>query len=128
MTKILANFVYTGHDADVQMVGLADDQFETKEYVLFQRTSKPTADEIALGHDQVHMTVGGENRSAYGGIRSIVLFDDRLLIQVEASTSELLETDTDIEVRLGSSLESLTQFAEALRTMVGSRFQDRRGI
>ena len=74
-----------------------------------------------------HITVGPEHRSAYGGVRSIELFDDRLEVKVAQSAAELLGTDLEVVVRFEISLESLAQLAEAFGLMAGSVFADRRG-
>lgn len=68
-----AGFI-TCQEADgVIMVGFADDQFATSEYVLLQRTLAPKEQDRKLGLDGVHIEVDGPDNSGYDGIELIRL-------------------------------------------------------
>jgi hypothetical protein len=78
MQKVLkANFLYGGVDEDsnVLMVGFADDEFDTKEYILLQKTLVPDQKDKELGLDKVH-EYNDQSRSTYAGILNIVMYND----------------------------------------------------
>jgi len=74
------------------MVGFADNQFETREYLLLQRTMMPNEQDRNLGLDGIHIQVDGPNKSGYDGIESIRL------------------RRTDVEIIIGPKLLPLIGF------------------
>jgi hypothetical protein len=84
MQKVLkANFLYGGvdEDSDVLMVGFADDEFDTKEYILLQKTLVPGQKDKELGLDKVHIEYNDQSRSTYAGILNIVMYNDGIEIR-----------------------------------------------
>ena len=59
-----ASFVYCGIEDETLLIRFADDEFETKEYVLFQKSL--CIEDIPI-LNKVHITLNSENRSEYGG-------------------------------------------------------------
>lgn len=59
-----ALFVYYGVEDETVLIGFADDEFETNEYVLFQKFLY--IEDIPI-LNKVHITLNSENRSEYGG-------------------------------------------------------------
>jgi len=89
-----AGFI-TCEEADgVIMVGFADDQFATSEYVLFQRTLAPDEQDKKLALDGVHVQVDSPDKSGYDGIESIRL------------------GRTEAEIVVGQSLVSIIGFGK----------------
>ena len=109
----------------VLMAGLADDQFDTKDFVLFQKTCHPTSDDIALGHDQIHTTVGNQ-KSAYGGIESIELFYDYLKLKFRSETAKSMQIHPELMVKFDPKLKSIAEISESLKEIAGNFYVDRR--
>jgi len=126
MTEFFANFGYAQDDGELLMVGLADDQFDTKEYILFQKTSNPSANDVELGHNRIHTSLGNDLCSAYGGIKTIKLFSDRLEIRFESQTAKSLGSGPEVLVRFKPELDSLPLIANLLEAMAGPIFADQR--
>jgi hypothetical protein len=53
------------------MVGFADDEFNTNEYVLLQRTLQPDEQDRSLRLDGVHLQVDSPDQSGYDSIKNI---------------------------------------------------------
>jgi len=87
-TKLISNFVFAGIEDDVIMVGFADDEFNTKEHLLLQKALEFDEQDIALGHDKVHITYIDELYSSYGGIIKFELINDVIEIQFDKDTAK----------------------------------------
>lgn len=124
--EINAKFAYAGNDGEVMMAGFADEKFDTRDYVLFQRSCHPSAADVALGHDRVHTTVGPHEGSGYGGIRSIELFGNHLKLGIGLEAVQALGAGPVLVVRFDPSLESLDEVAEMLCLIAGDLFVDLR--
>jgi len=124
--EFIAKFAYAGVDGEVMMAGLADEEFDTRDYVLFRRSCHPGAADVALGHDRIHTEIGPNEGSAYGGIKSIELFSDYLKVEVELNAARSLGTGPELLVRFDPNLESIAQVAGMLERIAGDLFADRR--
>lgn len=126
MAQFIAGFAYAGESDGVLMAGLADDQHETVNYLLFQRAVDPGAQDVELGQDEVYVTLNGGTSSCYGGIESISLVSNGLKVRVDSSTAETLGTEQDFVVSFDHRLEGLDAFSLMLGRMFES-FVDGRG-
>lgn len=118
-----AGFVYTQDDGEVAMVGFADQQYDTRAYVLLQRTLRPSGDDVRRGWDDVHITVDDETRSAYGGVKRITLFEKRVLIEVSPTTANHLGTREAIGVNMENAQVDVGQLAEMLKLLCGKHVE-----
>ena len=127
MTPIFtADFSYVQDDGSVQMAGLADDQFKTKQCVLLQKTIRPSAQDRRVGQDQVHITVNDQEHSAYGGIKQVLLNRDNLVIRLSPKTSQELGTEEQFTVAFAPNLPGLDRLSDSLRAMLATSFFDQR--
>ncbi len=123
-TEMAASFAYTENGGGVAMVGFADHQYDTKEYVILQRTLRPTSDDIRRGWDNVHIMVNDESRSAYGGVKQITLHDiTHVLIEVESATANYLRIGATIDINIANALVDRGQLAEILKLVCGEYVQ-----
>ncbi|MBQ4898068.1 hypothetical protein KB559_04375 [Paenibacillus sp. Marseille-P2973] len=90
-----ASFVYCGIEDETILIGFADDEFETKEYVLFQK-SLYIEDNPLL--NKIHITLNSENRSQYGGILRIVLRRKLISIFLSEETARSLGVNDSIDI------------------------------
>jgi Immunity protein 10 len=102
-TVLDAGYVYSSDDGEVVMAGFADQQYGTKRYVLLQRGKTVSAQERALGQDQVHMTVDDQDRSTYGGIRTAELERDIVKINLDQRCAQQLGTEEEIVIRFAAT-------------------------
>ncbi|HUT11542.1 MAG TPA: Imm10 family immunity protein [Thermoguttaceae bacterium] len=110
-----AGFVYTQNDGEIAMVGFADQQYDTKAYVLLQRTLRPSGDDVRRGWDDVHVTVNDQTRSAYGGVKRITLRNKQVLIKVSPTTANHLGTGETISVNMENAQVDIGKLAEMLK-------------
>ncbi|GKV54468.1 hypothetical protein NCCP2222_04150 [Sporosarcina sp. NCCP-2222] len=82
-----ASFVYVGIEDETILIGFADDEFETKEYVLFQKSL--CIEDIPI-LNKVHITLNSEDRFAYGGIGKIILRRKDISIYLSQETARSL--------------------------------------
>ncbi|EGK14144.1 hypothetical protein HMPREF9374_0403 [Desmospora sp. 8437] len=94
-TILKCNFLYAQKENNVVIVGFADDEFNSKEYVLLQK-SLVSEEQDRL--DQVHITFNDPSRSAYGEIVKFVLKNDSVIIWIDSDTADMLETDEKIKI------------------------------
>ncbi|MFJ7405020.1 MULTISPECIES: Imm10 family immunity protein [unclassified Lysinibacillus] len=90
-----ASFVYCGIEDETILIGFADDEFDTKEYVLFQKSL--FIDDIPF-LNKVHITLNSENRAAYGGIVRIILSQKLISIILSKETASSLGVADSIDI------------------------------
>lgn len=96
MTTLLkASFVYYGIEDETLLIGFADNEFETKEYVLFQ---KPLCMEDIPILNKVHITVNSQDRSEYGGIVRIIISRKLMSIFLSEETARSLGVNDLIDI------------------------------
>lgn len=115
-TNLQYHFVASDEDNDVLTVGLADSQFDTKEYLWFQRYLDPDED------DGVYIERNGQEYGTYGGIEKLVLFRDKIELSLSATTAKILDTEQVIEINFSATDEQFENFrAELKRVFDGER-------
>ncbi|MBB3114158.1 hypothetical protein FHS18_006276 [Paenibacillus phyllosphaerae] len=121
-----AQFLYSNCDEeiDVILVGFADQEFETKEYILLQRSLESDDRDKALGLDKVHLTINGEECSGYCDIKELLLRSNSLEIILDESTAEGLELPKHIKIEFNVDVEQL----QAMRNHLELMFQNEPGV
>ncbi|KOP68272.1 hypothetical protein AMS62_25725 [Bacillus sp. FJAT-18019] len=89
------SFVYFGVEDETLLIGFADDEFETHEYVLFQ---KSLYNEDIPILNKVHITLNSEDRSEYGGILRIILSRKLISIFLSEDTARSLGVNDSINI------------------------------
>jgi len=99
------------------MAAIADNKRQPTAYILFQRSVAPSQQDVELGHDQVHLEIGEQNRARYGGIERCVLSNKELRVKLKDDAAHDLGVKGDIRIGLDltdSELRDLTVFLEDL--------------
>ncbi|WP_413362974.1 Imm10 family immunity protein [Lysinibacillus sp. 3P01SB] len=96
MTTLLkALFVYFGIEDETLLIGFADNEFETKEYVLFQKSL--CIEDIPI-LNKVHITINSQDRSEYGGIVRIIISRKLMSIFLSEETARSLGINDSIDI------------------------------
>jgi hypothetical protein len=109
-TKINASYFLNGIEDDIILVGFADDEFDTKEHILLQKSLEYDEQDKELGQDKVYITYIDKLYSTYGGILMVTLKSDVVEILVDADTAKILNTEERIEVFLPKDCNEVRQF------------------
>jgi hypothetical protein len=118
MHDFIAAVVHVGADDGVLMAGLADHAHDTRRYLLLQKAQHPDAQDIALGHDGVHVCLHAQARAAYGGIHAAQLSADALALHLDAITTDALGlAASPLRIALAAPPEDVAAFAAMLRRM-----------
>lgn len=115
--EFTANYMFSKNDGDVVTVGFADQQYQTKDYVLLQRTLNPSQGDKARKWDHIHITVSDESRSAYGGIEGLELWPDHVLIILTPATAAQVQSVTMLRVGLTADVKHLIELREMLKVL-----------
>lgn len=102
-TKLISNFIFAGIEDNIILVGFADDEFNTKEHILLQKSLEVNEQDKMLGQDKVHITYIDELRSSYGRISKILIKDKTVIINVDKDTAEKLKIEEQMEINLPRS-------------------------
>lgn len=116
--KFTARFLFTESDSSIAKAGLADDQFDTQQYILFQRSLIPSEQDRLLGHDQPHVEVSDQSVSAYGAVSAVQLAGLQLKVDLDPP---LFEVGSSVVVSVGTE-DGLPELIEMLRLIFGPRF------
>lgn len=120
VTKIKSFYCFIQNDENLVMVGFADTEIETQEYILLQKPVHVTEQEAKLGLNKIHITYKEQHQSAYGGIERCILQKDRVHLEVEPDVASLLGTESNIEITFAFHSPSLSE----LKLHLGMLFCD----
>ncbi|WML46647.1 Imm10 family immunity protein [Neobacillus sp. PS3-34] len=117
-----ANFLYPDVDRDtnILMIGFADAEFNTKEYILLQKSLAPGEQDKELGLDEIHIEYNDQIHSTYGGILNVELNNDCIEIELDDHTARQLQTGKSICVSFDKKNETILTLEKNLTIM----FQD----
>jgi hypothetical protein len=121
-TKIKADFIYSQKDEAVIMVGFADDQFDTEEYVLLQKSLCCDEQDKKLGLDKVHISYKDKSRSTYGGIEKFKLQDGIVEIVLNSEAAAELGVDQIIEIEFPNNDPKLNEIKDKLAELFNENF------
>lgn len=93
----------TEHDA-LRMVAFADDAFVPGAQVIFQLTKEPDDQDYDLGHDRLHIEIGGPQHSGYGLVRLIQFRDEG--IDIHFTPEKLGLPAGDAPLRIVTNLDN----------------------
>ena len=114
--KFSLPFVTLQNEDGVALLGFADDEFNTTQYLVLQRTVDATDQDRVLGQDKVHIQLN--ERSAYGDVEEAQLEAGRLLLRLDHATARQISDGETIEVAFGG-LMNLNSIASHLRLLIG---------
>ena len=117
--KLALPFVVVQNEYGVALLGFADEQFNTTQYLLLQRTLAPDDQDRALGQDRVHIELN--DRSAYGDVEEARIENGLRLpvLRLDPLTASQVSGGETIEVGFGESA-SLDIIAAQLRLLIGA--------
>jgi hypothetical protein len=75
-----ANCVAVDHMEDFWLVGFADEKFDTRQYLMLQRSFEDDEQDIRLGQNTYHVERNDQAWSCYGGIERFELHRDRVSV------------------------------------------------
>jgi len=119
--EFTAHYVACQIRDNVALLGFADDQSNTTQYVLLQRDLEPSHQDRELGHDNFHIEINGQQYSGYGGIASARLQGSRLVLQLDPQTAADISVDNVIEITLLVPMEQLKELIKQLRLLLGDK-------
>ena len=93
-----AGYVYSSDDGEVIVVGFADRQYETQQYVLLQRGRTVSPEERESRQDQVHLTVNDQRGSVYGGIQKVEVEPTLVKIILEPAAAQRRGTREEVVI------------------------------
>ena len=120
MNELSARYAFVENDGTVVTVGFADQQYDTKDCVLLQRTLKPSKGDIARGWDHIHIMVSDQLRSSYGGVEEIGLWQDHADITLAPDTASQVRAGTVLRVDLSADVANLAEVREMLKLLCGN--------
>ena len=94
-----AECVVTEHPSgDCHLVGFADQQFDTKLYLMLQRAFEYDEEDVGSGMDTYYVEWCGQEHSGYGGISKAVLYSFRLEVTFQPQMAEELGGVSRLEI------------------------------
>jgi hypothetical protein len=94
--EIKAACVHIQEDEETIILGFADSQYNTQEYILLQRSLLVSESEQALDMHKVHLTVNDERHSAYGAIQSVETAGQALRIHLAPDAASKMQADPEL--------------------------------
>jgi len=120
MNEMSANYAFAQDNGTVVMVGFADQDYQTRDCLLLQRTLKPSKGDFARGWDDIHIMVNEESRSTYGGVEGVELWSDYAIIKLAPATASKVQVGTPFRVNLSAQVANLGEVGSMLEVLCGS--------
>ena len=96
------------------VVGLADQELDTEQYLQFQRVHVSDAKDQALGFDTYYIEWNDQSNSCYGGIESIYLGADAIKLRLNDTGAQSLKLDRDVLITFDADQLTLERFRSGL--------------
>ena len=109
-----ANCLVAIEDEVGWVVGLADDEFNTRQYLQFQRGHVADAQDKALGLDTYYVERDDQSNSCYGGIEGIDLAANAIALRLDGAGSQSLRLDKNVLITFDSEEQTLDRFRRGL--------------
>ena len=113
-SDFVATWVHVEDMGDYLLVGLSDQQFETSDYLVFQRAHEFDEQDVLLGMDTVYLERNDQGFSGYGGIESVSLFRDHLDVSLNAKGSAFMDGFSRMKVSLELDAAALQELRKGL--------------
>jgi hypothetical protein len=118
--KLTAHYVTCQTQDDVAMLGFADDEFNTTQYVMLQKGLKPNQQDRECRFDQTYIEVNSQIHSGYGGVVEALLQENRLVLKLDPQAAADMSVDDTIEIAFQVQKGRLEEIAEQLRLLLGA--------
>jgi hypothetical protein len=103
------------------MLGFADEEFNTTQYVMLQKGLRPNQQDREHGFDQLHIEVNSQIHSGYGGVVEAQLQENWLILKIDPQAAANMSVDDTIEIAFHVSMERLKEISNQLRLLLGSQ-------
>ena len=100
MYSFRANHIFSDDDGQAVTIGFADDAHEPSRFVILQLAHQFDEQDKKTGMDQLFIQVENQHRSQYGGISSIEVRDNVLVLHLAKSAMLSLQIDDRIQIAL----------------------------
>ena len=121
LARFAAAIFHSQDDENVAMVGFADDRLNAKNFIILQRTLCPSEQDVALGHDAVHVTVCGQERSGYGGLTSVSVASNYVTFTFDQHTADMLRVGSELVVDASATTIDRAVLVSNLRQVCDDR-------
>jgi|GEM_PF-2352263 len=106
---------------DIALLGFADDEFDTTQYVTLQRElSRLPQEEIELGFDKLHIEVNSQGHGDYDEVAGALLLKNQLVLRLSPETAEEIGVDDVIAIDFEVSVERVQEISDMLVLLMGS--------
>lgn len=112
-----AGYVTVTNEAEYLLVGFADDEYETKESLIFMRSHEYDEQDVALGMNQVYIERNDQGHSAYGGIQTFILLRNRARLCFDETTAHQLGITPRFEIRFAMNDTEFDDLKQGLRSL-----------
>lgn len=117
--RFTASCITWQNENGVAVLGFADDELSTTQYLLLQRTLEPDRQDLALGFDRVHIESNDQSQSAYGDIEEVQLRAQGVTFRFDQTTAATVSNGETIEIAFEVTAPRLQDMAEQLRLLIG---------
>lgn len=117
--QIVASVANVSNDGYCTVVAFADENATPPDYVILQVVNNPSAKDVQLAQDGVHLEVGDQTKSGYNLIRSISVNGNSVELLLCKDIAEQQGPNEKIIVSLLVSEDVLASIQAALEFMAG---------
>jgi len=96
------------------VVGLADREHDTRQYLQFQRDHVSDSQDKALGHDTYYVEKDDQSNSCYGGIESVILGADAIRLKLSEAGSQSLGSGRNVLITFDADEQTLDRVRQGL--------------
>lgn len=117
--KLTLPFVVCQTEDGVRLLGFADSEFDTNQYLTLQRTIRPDRQDRAMGMDKPYVELNSQMSSDYGDVEQAEIGKGRLLLRLAPKLAKAVSKGETIEIDFGENVANFDEIVSYLRLIVG---------
>lgn len=114
-TTLHYNFIGSHEEYEVLTVGFSDAQFNTQEYLWFQKSLDPEED------DEIYIEKDGQHQGTYGGVERVILSREESSLFLSEKTAQILNIEREIIISFSATDKQFAQFQSDLKRVFEGR-------
>lgn len=103
------------------LFGLADDDKDPQEYIIFQKSIKEDEQDKELGMDTYSLEIDDQYYSGYGICEKVVLSKDKIEIKISKKAKQIVKEFTSVVVHFNATDKKYEEMKKMLRLILGDQ-------
>lgn len=115
---IEAKQITVSEEEGILTIAFADDPGVPARWLILQRTIRPTAQDVRLGQNTVHISTSSNGAGVYGGVSLVSVMPGRLVIAISPEARLQLKCGPEVILTFAQATVDYANLVDALRRVI----------